>query len=61
MPFNVHPIFLIWLIYLLLLVVGAAYVITWAARKGWEAGGPPELADRQIAESSSGPFLRCGS
>jgi amino acid transporter len=60
MPFNVHPIFLIWLIYLLLLV-GAAYVIAWAARKGWEAGGPPELADRQVAESSSGPFLRFGS
>jgi hypothetical protein len=36
MPFNVHPIFLIWLIYLLLLV-GAAYVIAWAAGKGSEA------------------------
>jgi hypothetical protein len=60
MPFNAHPIFLIWLNYLLLLM-GAAYVIAWAVRKGWEAGGPTELADHQIAESSSGPFLRCGS
>lgn len=41
MAFGFHPVYLIVVLLLLLILGGAAYLLGWAFRKGWDAAGPP--------------------
>lgn len=48
MPFGLHPFYLLSLVFVLVILVGAAFAIGWGFRKGWDAARAAEPAPPDV-------------